>query len=84
MLSAILLLGQSGIVLHGLLIDHAAVEHQECEICLSISGSDTASSNQQLSLIAPVWLNADKLLQPVYIISSQLAYSYRSRAPPLV
>lgn len=84
LLSAFLLLSQSGILLHELDSDHFASGHNQCEICLSANGLDGALTASSSATPDVIWLNADRLPQPIVAIPPRPIAHYQSRAPPLL
>ena len=83
-ISALLLLCQSGLLLHELDADHYAEAHSQCELCLSENGLDNALSATGSAVPVPPWRNADRLSQLTFAISSRSSIYYQSRAPPFV
>lgn len=81
LLSAFLLLSQSGLLLHELDVEHYGTAHAVCEICLSSNGLDGSLDTSQPAVLSAAYWNANRP-QLTSTFSSRPSAHYQSRAPP--
>lgn len=80
-LAALLLLCQSGMLLHELDAEHFDSGHSQCEICLSENGLDSAFGVSASSVAIP-FSNTNTFIAFAPLVLSQANTLYQSRAPP--
>ena len=82
LLSAFLLLCQSGLLLHELSTDHSGITHASCDACLSENGLDGGLGLDDTSLQISVWGRHNEPTHAAAFILPNTNTDYQSRAPP--
>lgn len=77
------LLGQGGVLWHGLSDAHGSHEHSHCQLCLSADSLDHGLARFAIVPALQQWRYADRLPALTLHRVANIRANYHSRAPPL-